>query len=182
MAPGFAAEVIAAVCVEAKAYARVTTTDEDALFERLAGTALQCAEAFLRVSLIVRAHRAVLPASGGWQVLPVGPVTGISGVEGLVAEGAAFALPVGAFAIDVDAGGDGWVRVTAPGAGGRVVVTYSAGLASDWAGVPGPVAQGVVRLIGHLYAERDGDGPVPAAVTALWRPFRRIDLMGRRRC
>ena len=181
MTPGFAAEVIAAVCVEAKAFARVTASEEDALFARLAESALGLAEAFLRVSLIVRAHRAVLPAAAVWQVLPVGPVTEISTVEGLPADGAAFALPVGSYAIDVDAGGDGWVRVTAPGSAGRVAVTYAAGLASDWAGVPGPVAQGVVRLTGHLYATRDGMGPVPAAVTALWRPFRRIDLMGRER-
>ena len=62
----------------------------------------------------------------------------------------------------------------------RAVGAYTAGLAADWAGLPAPIAQGVVRLIGHLYAERDG-GPPPAAVTALWRPYRRLMLAERGR-
>ncbi len=44
--------------------------------------------------------------------------------------------------------------------------------------VPAPLRQGVVRLAGHLHAHRDetdAAGP-PAAVTALWRPFRRMRL------
>lgn len=180
MAPGFSAQVIADARMAAKDYARVSLSGEDALFDDLAAAALAMAEQFLRVSLIVRAHRVLLPAGSGWQRLPVGAVTAISAVTGVPAEGAEFALPVGAYAIDVDAAGDGWVRVTAPGAAGRVAVTFSAGLAADWAGVPAPIAQGVVRLIGHLHAERDG-GPPPAAVTALWRPYRRLALMERGR-
>jgi hypothetical protein len=41
-----------------------------------------------------------------------------------------------------------------------------------------PLRQGVVRLAAHLYAERDGPelGGPPAAVTALWRPWRRMRL------
>ncbi|MFC3581932.1 head-tail connector protein [Sphingomonas hylomeconis] len=182
MAPGFPAQVIADARVAAKDYARVSLGSEDALFDDLAAAALAMAETFLRTSLIVRAHRVVLPAAGGWQLLPVGPVTAIVAVLGVPAEGAAFALPVDAYAIDVDAAGDGWVRVTAPGAAGRVAVTVEAGLALDWAGLPGPIAQGVVRLIGHLHAARDGDGGAPpAAVTALWRPYRRLLLAERGR-
>ena len=184
MAPGFPAQVIADARVAAKEYARVTLGGEDGLFDDLAAAALAMAETFLRLSLIVRAHRVVLPAVGGWQRLPVGPVTAIGAVMGVPAEGAEFALPVGAYAIDVDAAGDGWVRVTAPGAAGRVAVTFSAGLATDWAGVPAGIAQGIVRLIGHLHAERDasdGGGPPPAAVTALWRPYRRLMLAERGR-
>ena len=181
MTPGFPAQVIADVRAAAKAYARVVQGDEDALFDTLAVAALGLAEDFLRVSLIVREHRAILPACGGWQRLPAAPVVAIGAVSGVPAEGAIFALPVGAYGVDVDAGGDGWVRVTQGGIAGRVAVTYSAGLSVDWAGVPGPVAQGVVRLIGHFYAERDAAAPPPAAVTALWRPFRRLALLERGR-
>jgi uncharacterized phiE125 gp8 family phage protein len=53
-------------------------------------------------------------------------------------------------------------------------VRYSAGLAADWAGLPEPLTQGVLRLTGHLFASRsgNGEGEPPAAVTALWRPYR----------
>lgn len=176
MAPGFPAQVIADVRVSAKDYTRVTTPTEDGLFDDLAATALAMAEQFLRLSLIVRLHRVLLPAGSGWQRLPVGPVTAIAALAGVPADGAEFVLPVGSYAIDVDAAGDGWIRVTQPGAAGRVAVTFSAGLAIAWDGVPAPIAQGVVRLIGHLHVERDG-GPPPAAVTALWRPYRRIALL-----
>ena len=180
MAPGFPAQVIADVRASAKAYTRVTLAEDDALFDAQAAAALGVAEAFLRTSLIVRTHRAVLPAAGGWRRLPATPVTVISGLAGMPMAGAEVALAADAYAIDIDAAGDGWVRVVQPDAYARVAVTYAAGLAPDWAGVPAPIAHGVVRLIGHLYAERDG-GPPPAAVTALWRPFRRLCLHEARR-
>jgi hypothetical protein len=51
------------------------------------------------------------------------------------------------------------------------------GIALDPNGVPEPIRQGVLRLVGHLFAVRDGaDGEPPAAVTALWRPYRRLRL------
>lgn len=97
-------------------------------------------------------------------------------VEGLPADGAAFVMPAGAYAVDIDANGDGWVRVMQPGAAGRVQVSFEAGMAADWVGIPEPLRQGVVRLAAHLFAHRDGpdDGGPPAAVTALWRPWRRM--------
>ena len=94
------------------------------------------------------------------------------------ADGAAFALAADAYAIDIDAGGQGWLRVLAPGAAGRARVTYQAGLAADWAGVPAPLAQGVVLLAAHLFSGAAGEPP--AAVTALWRPWRRLRLAGER--
>jgi uncharacterized phiE125 gp8 family phage protein len=57
-------------------------------------------------------------------------------------------------------------------------VHYRAGLAAGWNGVAEPLRQGVVRMAAHLYAHRDaadGRGP-PAAVTALWLPYRRLRL------
>jgi hypothetical protein len=43
--------------------------------------------------------------------------------------------------------------------------------------VPEAIRQGVLRLVAHMFASRDGDGgSPPAAVTALWRPYRRMVL------
>lgn len=110
------------------------------------------------------------------------PVAAINGVTGLPAGGAPFVLPMDGYAVDVDGDARGWVRVIAPGAAGRVAVSYTAGLAADWDGLPPPIAQGVAMLIAHLFNDRDVGRAPPAAVAALWRPYRRMRLMaeGRR--
>lgn len=154
-----------------KAVLRIGSGDEDALIAAFAESALGLAEQFLGRVGIVRSIRETLPASTAWRSLEATPVRAIAAVE--LPDGTA--LPPGGFAIDIDTGGDGWVRATAPVA--RVVaVRYSAGMADDWPGLPAPLRQGVVLLAAHLFEARDTATPPPAAVTALWRPFRRLDL------
>ena len=81
-----------------------------------------------------------------------------------------------AYAVDIDGRGEGWVRASS--GGGRVRVTAEAGLATGWSGLPGAIRQGAVRLAAHLFAHRDAadDAGPPAAVAALWRPYRRMRL------
>jgi uncharacterized phiE125 gp8 family phage protein len=174
----FADEDLAAARDAAKDYARVAQSAEDALIAELAATSLLLCEAFCGRVGLAREAVEILPACAEWRKLAAQPVRAITLVEGLPADGAAFVLPVDAFAIDIDADGTGWVRVSAPGAAGRVRVTYEAGLASGWAALPDPLRQGAVRLTTHLYAHRDhpGEGSPPAAVAALWRPWRRVAL------
>lgn len=163
---------------EAKAYLRIEGAAEDAVLDGLAIAATGLCEGFTGQALIAREVRETVPASPEWRRLARTPVRSISGVEGLPAEGAAFALPTDAYAIDIDANGDGWVRVVRPGAAGRAIVTYEAGMAAESGGVPEPLRQGIVRLVAHLFTHRDaadGGGP-PAAVAALWRPWRRMRL------
>lgn len=45
-----------------------------------------------------------------------------------------------------------------------------------WAEVAAPVAQGIVLLTAHLVEHREADVAPPAAVAALWRPFRVMRL------
>lgn len=165
-----------------KLYARVAQTSEDALIDGLAASALALCEAFCRRTVIRRQAVEVLPCCAEWRRLSAAPVQAITAVEGLPAEGAAFPFPVESYAIDIDAGGAGWVRVTAPGSAGRVRVTYQAGLASGWAALPDPLRQGIVRLATHLYAHRDDprESAPPAAVAALWRPWRALHLSNER--
>ena len=43
--------------------------------------------------------------------------------------------------------------------------------------LPEPVRHGLMRLAAHMYASRDSAlSEPPAAVTALWRPYRRVRL------
>ena len=46
----------------------------------------------------------------------------------------------------------------------------------EWEAVPAPMAHGLVLLAVHLWENRHADAAPPAAVTALWRPYRVMTL------
>jgi len=158
---------------EVKAFLRIGNSDEDALIAGLIRSAQGACEAFAGLVLIERAFAERIDADATWRRLAAAPVRSITSVALVDAGGAETALAADAYAIDVDARGDGWVRLT--GARGRALVRYAAGLAADWNGVPEPLRHGIVRLAAHLYLERGAAPAVPpAAVAALWRPWRRL--------
>jgi uncharacterized phiE125 gp8 family phage protein len=164
----------------AKAYLRVERSDEDGLIAGLVTAAAELCEAFVGRPLVERGFTETVPAGRGWRRLSHGPVRAILTVEAIGAEGAAQALPAADYGIDIDWRGDGWVRLTATGETRRIRVGYRAGLAGTWADLPSPLRQGILRLAAHFYTSRAAEGPrasePPAAVAALWRPFRRLRL------
>ncbi len=159
----FPAAVIAGVRVAARDHLRVTGTAEDMVIDRLAESALALAEAYTGTALIARPHEAMMAAASEWRPLPVAPVTAITAVAPVVA-------------VDIDESGTGWVRMATAGP-----VRFVAGLAATWEAVPPPVAQGIVLLVAHLFDARTAAAAPPAAVGALWRPWRRMWLAGARR-
>jgi uncharacterized phiE125 gp8 family phage protein len=162
---------------EAQAYVRIETGEEEAVLAGLVRTASAVCESFIDQVVIARDFSVDVPASGAWTQVPVSPVRSLSTVEAIDTSGAASAVAASGFAIDIDASGGGWLRLTSAVDASRVRVSGSAGIAADQNGVPEPIRQGVLRLVAHLFAARDrGDGAPPAAVTALWRPYRRMRL------
>ena len=161
---------------EAQAYARVETGEEEALLAGLVRSASALCEAFTGQVLVMREFVEVIAASGEWQRLTLNPVRSIDLIEAVAADGSAVPLVAADYAVDIDARGDGWVRVEAP-VEGRIRISGQAGIASEPNGVPEPLRQGILRLTAYLFNARDGDGgEPPAAVTALWRPYRRMRL------
>ena len=163
---------------EVKAFVRLDHDADDAAIAGFIRSAASLCENFVGQMLIAREVCEMLPARVEWQKLKRLPVQAITLVETLAADGSASLLPVIAYAIDIDSDGFGWLKVHETGPDSRLRVTYDAGLAIDWDGVPHTLRQGVVRLAGYLYANRDGvdAGGPPSAVTALWRPHRRMRL------
>lgn len=162
---------------DARAYLRIDGDDEDALIAALVEAAMALCERFTGLVLLTAARSDVVPACGAeWRRLPATPVSAIGSVATLDPAGVVTPLDVAAYAIDIDAGGDGWVRPTAPVSARRLLVGYTAGTAADWPSLAGPLRQGVLRLVAHLYAHRDAADEPPAAVAALWRPYRRMTL------
>ena len=142
-------------------------------------TALEVCEGFTGAMPLQAVVEELLPVDSAWQNLSALPVQAITLVQGVPAEGSRFSLPVADYAVDLDADGGGRVRVLNPGAAGRVAVRFTAGLAPDWGSLPEGLRHGVLRLAAHQHRERETDGAAPlppAAVAALWRPWRRLRL------
>jgi uncharacterized phiE125 gp8 family phage protein len=162
---------------EAQAYVRIETGEEEPLVAGLIRTASALCEAFINQIVVARPFEQDLPASGAWERLSVTPVRSITEVASVDTLGATNPLASDAYSIDIDFAGDGWVRLSSGIPEGRVRVVGTAGIADNENGVPEPIRQGVLRLVAHLFTVRDGEGgEPPAAVTALWRPYRRMRL------
>ena len=161
---------------DTKAWLRIETAFDDGALDALLRSAIGMAEDFCAQLMFVRAGVETIAATGAWTRLRACPVRAITGARSLAADGTATVLAVDAYAVDISADGDGWARVTATGSDSRVEYDVTAGIAADWASLPDALRQGIVRLAAHLFAERAGDGPPPAIVTALWRPWRRMRM------
>lgn len=168
---GWTAQAIVSLA-EAQAFARVETGEEEALLAGLVRTASGLCEAFLGQAVIERQFTEAIGASDQWQRLNAMPVRAVISVskDGIP-------LPATSYSVDVDSSGSGWIRIVDASVTGTVEVNGTAGMATSQNGVPEPIRQGVLRLIAHLFSCRDGvGGDIPAAVTALWRPYRRMRL------
>jgi uncharacterized phiE125 gp8 family phage protein len=166
----------AVTLAEAQAFARIESGEEEALLDGLVRSSTALCEAFIGRQLIARPFVEIVAASAEWQRLDHFPVRSIETVERLMPDGSRGPIPQGQYDGDIDSDGAGWVR-TSGCVDWRVRVSGEAGLAEDPNGVPEPIRQGIVRLAAHLFESRDGPaGEPPAAVTALWRPYRRMRL------
>ena len=164
---------------ELKDWLAITTPRDDAALTQLLRAALEMCEAFTGQMPLAATCEEVLPAAACWQALATRPVLAITGIEGIPAEGARFALAPADYAIELVADGSALVRVPRQGAAGRVAVRFTAGMAAGWADLPDGIRHGALRLAAHHYRQRDGSAaaPVPpAAVAALWRPWRLMRL------
>jgi uncharacterized phiE125 gp8 family phage protein len=164
---------------ELKALLRIGTSEEDASLAALLRAAADTCEAFTGRALLSRPIDEMVTASRRWTRLGAAPVTAIEAAALIGADGSATALAAGDYAIDIDAAGEGWVRLLLGIEPKRLRISYRAGMATDPNGLPEALRYGIVRLAAHFYAHRreaEDTGP-PAAIAALWRPWRRLRLV-----
>lgn len=159
-----------------KSFLRVSVTDEDALLEGLIRAAAELCEAFIGRALIERHAEEVAAAATGRIRLGAGPVRAIESVAALDEAGIATVLGAEDYAAEVDAAGEGGVTLRVATGARRLRIIYRAGIAADWTGVPEMLRHGIIRLAAQYYLRRGEtkDTEMPAAVTALWRPWRRL--------
>ena len=168
-----------AALAELKQWLGITAMQDDAPLAALLHAGLEMCEAFTGLMPVEAECEEVWPASGAWQSLATRPVQAITQVEAIDAGGTRTVLAANVYALDLDADGTGRVRLIDAGTATRIAVRFTAGLAPDWDSLPEALRHGVLRLAAHQHREREtsGGAPLPpAAVAALWRPWRRLRL------
>ena len=174
------ATIAPAALAELKDWLGISISQDDAQLTQLLRASLETCEHFTGAMPLQQDCEEALSVSADWQVLATRPVQAIAGVDGLPADGPRFALPVSDYDIELGADGTGLVRVSQQGSAGRIVVRFAAGLAADWTALPEGLRHGVLRLAAFQYRSREGGADSgqwpPAAVAALWRPWRRLRL------
>lgn len=162
---------------ELKQWLAIATPGEDAALTALLRTTLETCEAFTGQMPLAALCEEIVPAATGWHALATRPVQAVTWVEGIPAQGARFAIPVEDYAIDLTADGGALFRLVRQGEAQRVAVRFTAGMAAGWTDLPESLRHGALRLAAHHYRQREADAAQampPAAVAALWRPWRRM--------
>ena len=162
---------------EARGWMRMGTTADDAVVTQLVRAATSLCEAFIGQWLIVRAGEERVVLRAGAARLSARPVVAVDGVTLMLPDGDAVALDAADYRATIARDGTAHVAVHDPRGARQVRVAYRAGLAPNANGVPEAIRQGIVRMVQHLHDARDGvEAPPPAAVAALWQPWRRRTL------
>lgn len=165
---------------ELKQWLGVTTARDDSILSSLIKAALSVCEAFTGRLPLESAMEERLTADAGWLTLSTRPVLSIDSVSRLDADGLRQPLPASSYEVDLASDGSGRIRLFNPSFGKPILVSFTAGLASAWDDLPDGLRHGVLRLAAHQHRERDTSGAAPlppAAVAALWRPWRLMRLL-----
>ena len=171
--------VSSSALAELKQWLAITTTREDTALNQLLRAALDICEGFTRAVPIEATYEEVLPAASGWQSLGLAPVRSITGVQGIAADGSRFAIPAGQYLIDITFDQIGRISLINASGAAKIAVTYTAGIAATWDLLPAALRHGLIRLTAFHFRARETDvtsAMPPAAISALWQPFRRMRL------
>lgn len=165
---------------EARSWLRMGATTDDAVVAQLIRAATNICEAFIGQWLIRRTAEESVPLSDGAATLRVRPVVAVTGVT-LLKPGGEEILPVERYRPAIARDGTTHIAIVDPGGAERARIACRAGIADDANGIPEAIRQGIVRMIQHLHDARDETGAAPpAAIAALWQPWRRLTIGGGR--
>lgn len=174
VAPDFTGEPL----TELKQWLAITNAQEDALLLRLLAAAHESCERFTGLIALAGMFEQQASIRCDWTPLDSRPVTAVAAVERLAIDGTRTPVDPADYQLDIDGTGAAQLRLATPATDKRMVVRFEAGLAQAWSALPPGLGEGILRLAAHAYRGRDREGePVPpAAVAALWRPYRGLSL------
>lgn len=159
---------------------------QDAVLEGFLRAAIGAIEARTGKALIERAFTWTLSAwrDQSGQAMPIAPVTGVTGVVMRDSGGVESVVDAGLYRLEESAVRPVLRPVGAllPGipAGGSVVISFTAGMAEEWGGLPADLGQAVLLLAAHYHEYRHetalGEGCMPFGVTSLIERYRSMRL------
>lgn len=172
------ASYAAAALAELKQWLAITTTGEDALLASLIDSAVAMCRRFTGILPLQATLVEDVAADGRWAELGGRPFAAWH--EAAITRPPAQRRVLEAECYVLEPRGDGSARIRIAGAMGvpMAEIVYEAGLADDWSALDPGLRHGIVRYAAELYRQRERgetDRP-PAAVTALWRPWREVRL------
>lgn len=159
---------------------------QDPVLEGFLRAAIGAIEARTGKALIERAFTWTLSAwrDQSGQVMPIAPVTGVTGVVMRDAGGDESVVDAGLYRLEESA-----VRpvlrpvgalLPAIPTGGSAVISFTAGMAEEWGGLPADLGQAVLLLAAHYHEYRHetalGGGCMPFGVTSLIERYRSMRL------
>lgn len=167
-----------AALAELKHWLGINRSDEDAALTGLLQTSLAICEAFTGKAPLRQTVEEIIPISWGWRELVSRPVQALVAVTVIAHDTSRETLDAPGYAVELRTSGSACVRLLQPLEGQGVALQLQVGIADEWATLPPPLGQGIVRLAAHYYRDRDNKGSAipPASVTALWRPWRDVRL------
>ena len=168
---------LAPALAELKHWLGITRTADDAQLTALLGAGLEACERFTGLTPLTSTIEEVRDASHEWARLTTQPIALVAGVETLADDGTRTALGEDAYDLHLSGDGSAQLRLRSRPYLQRVVVTLEAGLAPDWASLPDGLRHGILRFAAFLHREGEqGANEPPAAIAALWRPWRQVRL------
>ena len=162
---------------EARSWLRLGASIDDAVVAGLIRAASNICESFVGQWLIIRAAEEVVRARAGEIRLAIRPVVGIDAVTLIAPDGEESVAGEASRRLRIGPDGTGWLSVDGADGAAQLRIGYRAGMSADSNGIPEAIRHGLLRMMQHLHAARDGEGSAPPAViAALWQPWRRVAL------
>ena len=163
-------------------------TLQDGVLETCLRGALAAIEARTGKALISRGFRWTVAA---WrcpdsQALPIAPVAAITGLKTVTRSGDEIGVDLAEVRLVEDSQrprlqATGYALPSIP-TGGHAEVSFTAGFAADWVGLPGDLAMAVLMLAAHFYEVRHeqpmNDGNMPYGVATLIERYRIVRVLG----
>ena len=163
---------------ELKQWLAITTDGEDDLLVDLLAASHALCERFTGLVAFKCEVRETFAADSLAFRLSAGPVWGFLDAAAVTTVLDRRLLDASDYRFDREGADGGRVTLVASLEEPQVELRYYAGYSDDWSRIADGLRQGIIRFAAHQYRERDSaaaDGP-PAAVAALWRPYRRMRL------
>lgn len=155
---------------DAKAFLRVSGSNDDTLITRLIVTAREAAESFLQRSLITQSWKLSYDDyAPSCIMLPRGPVQSITSVTMIALDGSQTTVASGNYRLNA---GKEILIMDSPLVSYIVEVVYVTGYGSSAATVPSPIVQGMYAHIAEMYEKRVDGMPISTATKNLYQPYR----------